>query len=185
MPGIQIQSKFSIVEIKVIQWGDNAWKSLTGMISGICTDGDTLSFSEVSGAPNLVETTNMLVAFRKCGSIEGIRYWDVSSVEDMQAVFSLTKEFNSDLSQWDVSSVKNMSSMFDGALAFNSDISAWDTSSVESMENMFYGAELFDQDISGWNVDSVTECENFKEGASLLTDAHTPNFQNCTPNPAP
>ena len=172
------------MKIKVVQWGDNAWKSLNAMMSAICNYGDALSFSEAVGAPNLVETTNMLVALQRCGSIEGIRYWDVSSVENMAAVFSVTKEFNSDLSQWDVSSVKSMSSMFDGALAFNSDISSWDTSLVEDMRYMLYGTESFDQNLRGWNVDNVTSYEWFNTN-SMLRDEYLPCFADTCVTPAP
>ena len=117
----------------------------------------------------MTQVASMSSALNNCDLIEGLPYWDVSNVINMNSLFPLGSFSALDPSILNV---------------FNQDISQWDTSSVESMENMFYGAELFDQDISGWNVDSVTECENFKEGASLLTDAHTPNFQNCTPTPA-
>lgn len=183
LPGIQIESEFNTVEMKVIQWGDNAWKSLESMITAICSEANALLFTEKVGAPNLVETTNMHTALQHCGSIEGIRYWDVSSVENMQAVFSGAEEFNSDLSQWDVSSVKNMSGMFDRALAFNSDISSWDTSSVENMEAMFYLTKSFDQDLRGWDVGSVTSYGWFNKG-SILRDEYLPCFADTCVIPA-
>ena len=42
--------------------------------------------------------------------------------------------FNQDLSAWDVSSVTNMQSMFSSASAFNGDIFSWDVSSVTNMQ---------------------------------------------------
>ena len=174
LPAFVIRQNWAVVKIKVIQWGDNSWKSLNSMFSSICFAGDsydanTLSFSESPSAPNLAEVSNMSAALLNCDFVEALSYWDVSNVTNMDGLF------------WTFDAGGN----FDFESTFNTDLSQWDTSLVESMVNMFNGAEAFDQDISGWNVEKVTACENFKEGALLLTDDHTPNFQNCTPTPAP
>jgi len=184
LPSIKIHPNFGVVKIKVVQWGDNSWKSLNEMFSGVCSSDDALSFSETLGAPNLAETTNMFFALSKCDSFEGIRYWDVSSVKNMQGLFSPAEEFNSDLSKWDTSSVEYMVGMFALTKVFNSDLSQWDVSSVKSMEAMFYGAESFDQNLRGWNVDSVTTYSDFSTD-SILRDEYLPCFADTCPDPAP
>jgi len=169
LPGFVIRPNWSVVKVKVIQWGDNSWKTLSSMLSSLCFDGDsydtnTLFFSESPSAPDLAEVSNMSAALLNCDFVEGLSYWDVSNVTNMDHLF------------WTF----DVEGTFDFESTFNTDISQWDTSSVESMVNMFNSAEAFDQDISDWNVGKVTACDNFKEGALLLTDAHTPDFQNCS-----
>ena len=164
-----------------------------------CNLRESLSYWDVSSIEN------MNAAFIAAKGNTDLSQWDVSSVNNMRRMFEIAKQFNSDLSAWNVSSVADMESMFFGAevfssnlslwvtssvknmtamfgttKAFNSDISQWNTSLVEDMSYMFYNAELFNQDISGWSVDMVTNCEHFKKNALLLTDEHTPNFQNCS-----
>ena len=174
LPSIKVRPNHAVVKIKVIQWGDNAWKSLNDMFSGVCLTGDayktlSLSFSETQSAPNLADVTNMKSALSNCDLVENLSYWDVSGVTNMNSLFLVDK----------------LGGFIETNSTFNTDISQWDTSLVESMVNMFNGAEAFDQDISSWNIEKVTECEDFKEGALLLTDAHTPNFQSCDPTVAP
>jgi surface protein len=83
--------------------------------------------------------------------------WDVSSVTDMQYMFSSAWSFNANISGWDVSSVTDMEYMFWGASAFNADISGWDTTSVARIGFMFWSASAFNTDISGWDVSSVED----------------------------
>lgn len=85
---------------------------------------------------------------------EGIKYWNVSNVENMQYMFA-ESTFNEDISCWNVSNVRNMSGMFENALYFNQDISSWDVSNVNNISDMFKGAFKFNQDISNWNVYKV------------------------------
>ena len=85
---------------------------------------------------------------------EGIKYWNVSNVENMQYMFA-ESTFNEDISSWNVSNVRNMSGMFENALYFNQDISSWDVSNVYNISDMFKGAFKFNQDISSWNVYKV------------------------------
>ena len=140
-----------------------------------------------------------------------ISLWDVSNVETMASMFYLASSFNSDISQWRVSSVKNMSLMFAQAQAFAGDISSWVVSSVEDFSYMFAFSNSFSADISDWNVSSstnmdgmfgknvlfdqdlrkwndkvtnVVSCTKFNFEATLR-DEYVPNFQNCTPIPAP
>jgi len=83
-----------------------------------------------------------------------ISKWDVSKVTDMMYMFNCSK-FNGDISNWDVSSVTDMDSMFSGSV-FDGDISKWDVSKVTTMSWMFWGSK-FDGDISNWDVSNVTD----------------------------
>jgi len=47
-----------------------------------------------------------------------ISRWDVSSVNNMQGMFSNSEKFNQHLSKWNVSNVMDMSFMFENATAF-------------------------------------------------------------------
>ena len=85
-----------------------------------------------------------------------IAEWHVSSVTDMNNLFTYAKDFDGDLSKWDVSNVRDMTGMFMSATSFNGDLSKWDVSSVTTMEIMFAYATSFDRDISKWDVSSVT-----------------------------
>jgi surface protein len=192
------------VSIRVIQWGDNPWKSLEMFLTNACDSADDLnhevSFSDVIDAPNLSEIEsvsniisncrfndnlsywdtskikNMSNMFRDTTGTADLSQWDVSNVLDMFAMFVYTLQFNSDISQWDVSNVLNMSGMFAKASQFNSDLSQWDVSNVLNMSGMFYESEKFNQSISEWDVDQVTNCAGFSYDAQLLTDVHTPDF---------
>jgi len=86
--------------------------------------------------------------------------WDVSTVTDMDHIFSLrtsssAARFDADISKWDVSGVKNMFGMFWGAASFNGNLSEWNVSSMTDMDYMFFHAAMFNSDISKWDVSSV------------------------------
>lgn len=192
------------VSIRVIQWGDNPWKSLEMFLPKACDSADDfnheVSFSDVIDAPNLSQIENVTEIISYCRFNNNLSYWDtskiknmssmfldaigtadlsqwdVSSVLDMSGMFDYTPQFNSDISQWDVSNVLNMSGMFAKASQFNSDLSQWDVSNVLYMMGMFYEPEKFNQDISEWDVDQVINCSGFSYDAKLLTDVHTPDF---------
>jgi surface protein len=97
-----------------------------------------------------------------------ISEWDVSSVTDMDQLFSFADSFNEDISSWDVSNVTNMNSMLQGASSFNSDISSWDVSSVTDMYAMFRYASSFNVDISSWDVSSVTDMGNVEDWTDMF-----------------
>merc|ERR1711934_301315 len=75
--------------------------------------------------------------------------WDVSSVTNMDGMFSDAKAFNGDISKWDVSSVTDMSDMFSEAESFDGDVSKWDVSRVTMMDRMFFHAASFKQKLCG------------------------------------
>ena len=75
--------------------------------------------------------------------------------------------FNQDISSWDVSSVTDMNAMFSTATAFNQDLNSWNVSSVTDMSYMFRDATAFNQDLSGWCVSLITsEPTDFDTGAT-------------------
>lgn len=164
----------------VDQWGSNEWTSMERAFAG-CVNLEILA----TDLPNLSKVSNMSEMFALCQKLEGnpsMRSWDVSTINDMGALFAQCDVFNLDISSWnvhkvedmsgmflgcdifdqniggwDVSAVKDMGSMFGETLAFNQDIGNWDTSNVIVMEWMFASGEKFNQDISGWDVSKVTD----------------------------
>jgi surface protein len=84
-----------------------------------------------------------------------ISRWDVSSVTNMQAMFSEQSSFNQNLNNWNVRSVINMEQMFYLASSFNQPLDYWNVSLVTNMRQMFYFATSFDQSLSRWDGRSV------------------------------
>jgi surface protein len=85
---------------------------------------------------------------------------DVSKIKYMTFLFdadynTIFKDFNGDVSQWDVSNVENMNAMFYKCKQFNCDLSSWDVSNAKYMSNMFEGCKKFKCDLSKWNVSNV------------------------------
>lgn len=99
--------------------------------------------------------TNMSGMFLGSSFNQDIGAWDVSSVQDMEAMFLNANAFNQDVGAWNVGIVGNMKRMFRNS-SFNQDIGAWDVSSVQNMQEMFYDTP-FNQDIGSWDVSSVTD----------------------------
>ena len=130
-----------------------------------CTN---LNLNAVSDVLDLTGTTNLSFIFYNCTSlttVNNINSWDVSSVTNMNNMFSYTY-FNSNISSWDVSSVTDMSAMFNNAFVFNQPIGSWDVSSVTNMNFMFLGAVDFNQDIGSWDVSSVTNMSSMFSSAT-------------------
>jgi len=98
----------------------------------------------------------------------------------MSGMFWGSESFNQDISDWDVSSVTNMEYMFSYDSVFNQDIGIWDVSSVTRMEGMFFNNQAINQDLSFWNVGNVEFCDIFSDNTPQWT-LPQPNFTNCTP----
>jgi len=94
-------------------------------------------------------------------TIEGLEYFDISNVTDMNNMFSWARGLTSlDVSSWDTSNVTNMSAMFTWTSALISlDVSKWDTSNVKNMSGMFQGVGLTSLDVSKWDTSSVTDMQ--------------------------
>jgi surface protein len=112
--------------------------------------------------------TDMAFLFQVTAFNGDISKWNVSSVTNMDGMFSRATAFNGDISKWDVSSVTRMSDMLFGTRAFNGDISKWNVSSVTDMSNMFLYATKFNGDISEWDVSSVTRMSDMFDEATAF-----------------
>lgn len=121
-------------------------------------------------------------AIKKGGWNCSLNHIDISSIEDLEGLFSYRGhtikllpefrakgdneestdfcKFDGDISEWDVSNVKNMDIMFYNNKYFSGNISKWDVRNVESMEGMFSGTNRFNCDISDWNMDNVKNVDN-------------------------
>lgn len=89
-------------------------------------------------------------------------------------------EFNQDIGSWDVSSVINMNYMFSDSKQFNQDIGSWNVSNVSSMYGMFYKSSSFNQNLSSWCVSQfIDEPENFSTGSALI-ESNKPKWGTCS-----
>ena len=106
------------------------------------------------------EISDMSKLFYRSVFNGNISNWNVSNVENMEAMFR-SSEFTSekgDISKWDVSNVKDMTSMFGGCGYLQCDLSNWDVGNVKDMYGMFAGCDFTGEngDISNWDVSNVT-----------------------------
>jgi surface protein len=102
---------------------------------------------------------DLLIEMRSGG--EDLTKVVTTGITDMSNIFSVSQNFNQDISTWDTSSVTDMSSMFSGATAFNQNISAWDVRSVTTMSTMFKDSGLYknnyDALLNGWSQQTVQQ----------------------------
>ena len=102
-------------------------------------------------------------------TIEGIEYFDTSSVTDMVGMFRASGITSLDLSGWDVSNVTNMQDMFFITTSLEYlNLSGWDTGNVTNMHQMFSRTGLSHLDLSGWDTSNVTTMENMFDRAQNL-----------------
>jgi surface protein len=143
-------------------------------------DQDPILTKIPSSLPTTSTVTNMWGLFQS-GSLNidysSITGWDVSGVQDMQAVF-YGSNMNVDISSWNVSSVTTMRFMFGENSVFNQPLNSWEVSKVTTMVNMFQGATSFNQDLSNWNVSSVTDVSNMFNGATNFNNGVAPGISN-------
>jgi len=120
---------------------------------------------------NTTGVTSMFRMFYTCynvASIPNINQWDVSSVTNMQGMFSNAYQFNEDLDWSDTSSLTNITNMFTNASSFNGSVAGWDVSGVIGFIGVFSRARSFNQDLDTWDVSNATsmsrmfyDCEDF------------------------
>ncbi|WP_299764465.1 BspA family leucine-rich repeat surface protein [uncultured Dokdonia sp.] len=149
----------------VEQWGTIEWQTMEEAF--IAAERLDINATDI---PNLSQAESLRAMFAFVGELtvnSSINNWDVSTITDMGALFSISS-FNGDISNWDVSSVTNMGNMFN-ASSFNQNISNWDVSNVINMSNMFNESD-FNQDISGWNVNNVGNMTSMFRNSSFNQD---------------
>ena len=150
--------------IRVDQWGDIEWRSMTSAFEG-CSNLETVALDE----PNLSQVISLAQMFR--GALifnSDINFWDVSNVQFYAFMFEEANNFNSSLNQWDVSNAEIMAGMFQGATSFNQDISNWQMNNVSNVVYMFNGASAFNSNLNSWELSNVTDFEGMFLGASTF-----------------
>lgn len=182
--------RFKLIELK--QWGDIQWESME--TAYIFCNKMIITATDI---PNLQNVTSMENTFSNCSSITtipGVNGWDVSTVTNMQGLFSYTRwnepignwnvgnvtnmdgmfshsDFNQPIGNWDVSKVTIMSGMFSAASNFNQPIGSWNVSSVTTMESMFSETPSFNQALDNWQVGQVTDMQYMFSGAAAFNGA--------------
>ena len=152
--------------LAVQQWGSITWGTFVGAFSD-CPNLD-ITAADLPDLSNVSVLTNM---FANCPVLQGhpsMAYWDVSTIQQFNAMFSSCVFFNQDLGLWDVRNGITFSLMFNGATLFNQDISNWDVSNSTDFSFMFSGATHFNQDIGNWNVSNSTTFFRMFSGATLF-----------------
>lgn len=100
--------------------------------------------------------------------------WKFSEkLKDTNHMFAACHRFEgTGLRYWNVSSVENFDYMFVECKAFNEDISSWRPINAKSIEAMFKGTKAFDQDLSSWTITKYCNTheafKNSKMNRSLL-----------------
>ena len=138
---------------KVVQWGDIHWTTMTYAFFA-CHNFDITA----TDVPDLSAVTNMSKMFVDCTSFIGnnsMNNWDVSTVTNMEGMFSGAQLFNSDISNWDVSNVTTMRQMFEVCFSFNQPIGSWNVGKVTLMDWMFSSCSAFNQPIGNWDVSGI------------------------------
>ncbi len=137
---------------------------------------DTVESFSATGSPRLGSDARHMFAQATKFNQEHIGNWDVSTVSNMEGMFSRAKSFNQDISLWNVSNVEDMSLMFLEASAYNNGLDpgvagtlGWGdkTAQVKYMDQLFSAATSFNQVICGWNISSVERMRYMFYGASL------------------
>ncbi len=155
--------------IKIVQWGDNRWRSMEGAFME-CTSLE----GDASDKPNLSNVTSSRNMFYGATSFnDPIGDWDVSSITDMNSMFAYAYSFNQDLKNWNVSKVTDMSSMFKEAKSFNQDIGSWSVGNVRYMKSMFEGIALstpnYDSILINWSEQTLKSSVQFNAGDSIYS----------------
>ncbi len=141
--------------LTIDQWGDIKWKSMDGAFDG-CVNLDL----QASDVPDFSMVKSLQRMFDECSSLIGnsvIGEWDLSGIENLDAMFRNALLFNQNIGPWNVSNVMFFGRLFDGASAFNQDIGSWDVSKSEGFNATFYGASSFNQDLSGWTFPNAMD----------------------------
>ena len=97
-------------------------------------------------------------------------------------MFGGANVFNQPLNDWDVSSVTNMNTMFSNAWAFNQPLDKWDVSNVEKMNFMFRYADSFDQSFSTWTPKDGVETYDMLYLAVSMSECNLKSYYDVFPS---
>ena len=150
--------------LDIVQWGDNAWTSMSRAFSNC----QSLNIS-ATDVPNLNGVTDMSYMFYGCTNLNGpanIGSWDLSHVTNIEGMFIDCSAFNQPIGAWNTVNVTRMGGLFARAYDFNQPIGNWDTHAVTDMSGMFGDATSFDQPIGNWDTHAVTNMSGMFDGAT-------------------
>jgi uncharacterized delta-60 repeat protein len=97
--------------------------------------------------------------------------WNVGKVTTFNDfTYSISHQFNCDVSSWDVSSCTNFNRMFHGCNTFNSNLSNWDVSRATTFNAAFTNCSSFNNGGSPltWKATRATVFQNIFENCSSL-----------------
>lgn len=144
------------------QWGDVAWSSMESAFS-LCYALENIFATDIPDFSNLESLGSMFMG-TKVETIPNVNNWDVSTVTNMNRLFTLSK-FNDDIGNWDVSNVTSMYAMFEST-PFNQPIGNWNVENVTNMRQMFTRTP-FNQPIENWDVSNVTSMDEMFDDSSF------------------
>ncbi len=136
-------TRLKLYEIK--QWGTNPWSNTAGAFYGC----ENLKIT-ATDVPDLSQVTSMENMFRNCYALEDI---------------------GGKMGSWDVSNVQDFNAMFENATLFSGNFGNWDISNASSMDNFLTGTGIstinYDITLMGWgNLDTPPSDINFNGGNS-------------------
>lgn len=153
---------------RVFQWGSQFDVGVGGAHFHGCTN---LNLSVVSDVLILLpQTTTFQNMFRDCTSlttINRVNEWNISNINNLQACFFQSPNFNSNISNWNVSNVTNFQSCFASCTNFNQNIGSWNVLAATNMSFMFQNATNFNQNIGNWDIRNVTNFSSFMTGKTF------------------
>lgn len=134
-------------------WNTSSFKNMYGMFMGHSSIGDN-----------------------HINSLEALRNWDVSNVEDMSYLFQRNVDISdlSPIENWDVSNVKKMRGMFLGntSLTNASPLSKWKVTSLQDIMAMFQLINVINLNgIDKWNISNITDIKGLVQNDKNLEEA--------------
>lgn len=143
--------------IEVENWGNIVWTNMDNAFA-YCQNLDVVA----TDVPNLTQVQSMKFMFSDCHKLVGnssFNNWNVSHVNNMEAVFASCKLFNQPLNNWNLSNVTTITDMFIFTDVFDQPLNNWNTSNITDMSGTFAEAKKFNQPLNNWNTSNVTNMD--------------------------